>query len=126
MANEKASNQRDAYVRQPRPRANQGAIDDLAAPASSAMPSNPEPSFTHDSSYTLSSRNPIQSRSYRRARSEQAKVSKELKYGQYLSVPKGSREIFASRERQNTQRRAIIGIVLIAIIIILLLVFWPK
>lgn len=109
-----------AYVRKPRPHATQEAIDDLSTGSSAA-----EPSFTHDSGYTLNSRTPIQSRSYRRARNE-LKVSQGSKYGQYLSVPKGNREIFASHERQASQRKAIAGIIIVAVIVILLIVFWPK
>lgn len=125
----------NAYVRQPRPHATQGTIDDLNSGVSGSAPlagtsatpnARPGSSFSHESSFTVSSHNPLQSRSYRRARSDQAKVRQELKYGQYLSVPKGSREIFSSRERQTTQRRAIIGIILVAVVIILLVLFWPK
>lgn len=125
MADERDLRQRDAYVRQPRPRANQGTIDDVA-PVAQPSASESDPTITHDSGFSVSNINPLQSRSYRKARSDQAKIRQELKYGQYLSVPKGNREIFASRERQALQRRAIIGIVLIAVVIILLLIFWPK
>lgn len=111
-----------AYVRTPRPHKTQPAVDDFQAPEQSPQ----DVAYTHESSYTLSSRNPIQSRSYRKARSDQAKVRQELKYGQYLSVPKGSREIFSSRERQATKRRVVIGIIAVAIVVILLLIFWPK
>lgn len=124
MANVQNNERPSAYVRSPRPRTDAGSIDDFAPAAPAA--SEAEPSTTHDSGYTLSNRNPIQSRSYRRARSDQEKVRKELKYGQYLSVPKGSREIFASRERQTFQRRAIALIIVVAVAIILLLLFWPK
>lgn len=111
------------YVRQPRHHATQGAINDFE-PMAQNTPS--EPTTTHDSSYTLNSRTPIQSRSYRRARNEQMKFSQGNKYGQYLSVPKGNREIFASREQQSRKRKLIFGIVIAAAIIILLIVFWPK
>lgn len=125
MANERDPKQRDAYVRQPRPRANQGTIDDVAqSPAAGASES--DPITTHDSSFSVGNINPLKSRSYRKARSDQAKIRQELKYGQYLSVPKGNREIFASRERQAWQRRAIIGIVIVAIVVIVLLIAWPK
>lgn len=109
-----------AYVRKPRPHATQEAIDDLGTNQATT-----EASFTHDSGYTLNSRTPLQSRSYRRARNE-LKVSQGSKYGQYLSVPKGNREIFASHERQASQRKAIAGIIIVAVIVILLIVFWPK
>lgn len=111
------------YVRQPRHHTTQGAINDFE-PAAQSAPT--EPVATHDSSYTLNSRTPIQSRSYRRARNEQMKLSQGNKYGQYLSVPKGNREIFASREQQARKRKLIVGIVILAVIVIALIVFWPK
>lgn len=114
------ASEQNAYVRQPRHHATQPAVDDFK------LDPEVDQSAIHDSSFTLNQRNPIQSRSYRRARSEQAKFSQGNKYGQYLSVPKGNREIFASRERQSAQRKAIIGIIVAALIIILLIVLWPK
>lgn len=113
------------YVRQPRPHTSQGAVDDLATDTpTSTTPT--EPTYSHDSSYTLNSRTPIQSRSYRKARSNQMKFSQGNKYGQYLSVPKGNREIFASREQQARKRKAVIGIVVVAVLVIALIVLWPK
>ena len=43
-------------------------------------------------------------------------------YGQYLSVPKGSREIFGSRERQQRRTIATAAVVVAVIAIIALLV----
>lgn len=116
------NNSNAAYVRQPRHHTTMPAVDDFR------VEPDVDPAVAHDSSFTFNNRVPIQaqSRSYRRARSEQAKLSQSNKYGQYLSVPKGSREIFASRERQSAQRKAIIGIIVAAIIVILLVVLWPK
>lgn len=119
----KGSTNSSVYVRQPRHHTTQGSINDFE-PAQASAPV--EPSTAHDSGYALNSRTPIQSRSYRRARNEQMKLSQGNKYGQYLSVPKGNREIFASREQQSRQRKIIAGIVIVAVLVILLVIFWPK
>lgn len=117
---ERDSEGRPAYVRQPTPHRRQPPVNDLKADEAY------ENNYSFDSSYTLKNRVTSSRGVYRHSRSQQEKVRQELKYGQYLSVPKGNREIFGSHEKEQKRRIAIIGIAVIAVIAILLIVLWPK
>lgn len=116
---EHAPAQRPAYVREPRYHKSQPPVNDIQADETY------DNQYSHESGYTLSSRTGMSRGMYRGARSQETKVRQELKYGQYLSVPKGSREIFGSRERQ--QRRTIItvavAVAVIAIVVLLVVLF---
>ena len=104
---------RPAYVRQPKPHRRQPPVNDLQADEAY------ENNSSFDSSYTLKNRVAPSRGVYRHSRSQQEKVRQELKYGQYLSVPKGSREIFGSRERQ---RRRTIGVAAVVVALTALVV----
>ena len=111
---------RPAYVRQPTPHRRQPPVNDLQADEAY------ENNYSFDSSYTLKNRVAPSRGVYRHSRSQQEKVRQELKYGQYLSVPKGNREIFGSHEKEQKRHIVIVGIAVVAIITILLIIFWPK
>lgn len=117
-----ASNRPDgpAYVREPARHVSQPPVDDMQADEAI------ESSYTYETGYTLQKRGLGGRGAYRRAQSQQNKIRQELKYGQYLSVPKGSREIFGSRESEHKKKVAITTVVVIAIAVILLIIFWPK
>lgn len=105
--------QRPAFVREPRHHVSQPPVNDMQADDTF------QTQYSHESGYTLSNRNRISRGAYRGAQSQETKVRQELKYGQYLSVPKGSREIFGSRERQ---RRRTIGVAAVVVALIALVV----
>lgn len=107
---------RPAYVREPRHHKSQPPVNDVQADETY------DNQYSHESGYTLSTRNRMSRGAYRSARSQETKVRQELKYGQYLSVPKGSREIFGSRERQQRRTIATVAVVVAVIAIIALLV----
>ena len=117
---ERDHEERPAYVRQPKPHRSQPPVNDLQADETY------ENNYSFESGYTLKNRVTPSRGAYRHSRSQQEKVRQELKYGQYLSVPKGNREIFGSHEREQKRRIVIIGIAVIAVIAILLIILWPK
>lgn len=98
------------YVRTPRPRITQPAINDLADDDDLATSG-----YTHDSGYTsggaLSS-----GRGYRRSRSDMNQLRRNLHYGQYLEIPKGRRDIFAKRERASRVKSLLAAVVVIALV----------
>ena len=117
---ERDSEGRPAYVRQPKPHRRQTPVNDLQADEAY------ENNYSFDSSYTLKNRVAPSRGVYRHSRSQQEKVRQELKYGQYLSVPKGNREIFGSHEKEQKRHIVVVSIVVVAIVAILLIIFWPK
>jgi len=106
-----------AYVRSRPAHRTQPPIDDYASDSTS------EESVTHDSSITTGG-NVFSGRSYRRARSEMPQLRRDLHYGQYLEIPKGRRDIFASRERRTHVRSIIALLIVIAILVVVVLIVW--
>lgn len=98
---------RRPYVRQPRPRKTAEAIDNLEQDDLYAT------SYVHDSNISVGG-NPISSRPYSRSRSDTGRLQRNLHYGQYLEVPKGKRQIFASRERSRQVRSRLCAVAIIA------------
>ena len=80
------------YVRQRPAHRSVEPIDDLAQEPDEAG------YVTHDSDFTVPG-GAISGRAYRRSRAEGAQLRRDLHYGQYLEIPKGRRDIIASRER---------------------------
>lgn len=115
-----ASSARPPYAHEPRRHRTQPPVNDVQADDAF------EHHYSHDSSYTLSTHNPIARGAYRRARSSETKIRQELKYGQYLSVPKGNREIFSSHDRTKRGRLLAVAIVVAIIAVVALIVLWPK
>lgn len=107
------SAKRTPYVRKPRPRKTQEAINDLEQDETYAS------GFTHDSNITVRGRNPLSGSAYSRSRTNMTKLQRDLHYGQYLEIPKGRRQIFSSRERTAAIRsRAAIAAILIVLLIV--------
>ncbi len=107
---------RTPYVRKTRPRKTQEAINDLEQDDTYAQ------GFTHDSNVTVGGRNPLSGTVYSRSRGSMPQLQRDLHYGQYLSIPKGKRQIFSSRERSAAVKsRAITAIILIVLAIIAIL-----
>lgn len=95
-------------------------VDDLAYAEDQAFEAN----VVHDSDYTIGSRNPFSGKGYRRSQREMPQLRQDLKYGQYLSIPKGRRSIFQSRERQQRIRSVIALIVVIALLAVAAVLIW--
>lgn len=98
------------YVRQRAQHRSVDPIDDFAAGDIA-----PE-ATTHDSDY-VGSRG-MGGRSYRRSREQGEQLRRNLHYGQYLEIPKGRRQIFASRERERQIRSRIAAVVVIAVLLL--------
>lgn len=79
--------------------------------------------FTHDSDYA--NRGTVLSgRSYRKSRSEMPQLRRDLHYGQYLEIPKGRRDIFASRERKMRIRSVVALIAVIVVLCVIVFFVW--
>ena len=104
---------RTPYVRKPKPRKTQEAINDFEQDESYAS------GFTHDSNITVRGRNPLSGSAYSRSRTNMTKLQRDLHYGQYLEIPKGRRQIFSSRERSAAirSRAAIAGILIVLLLV---------
>ena len=79
--------------------------------------------FTHDSDYANRG-SVLSGRSYRKSRSEMPQLRRDLHYGQYLEIPKGRRDIFASRERKMRIRSVVALIAVIAILCVIVFFVW--
>ena len=105
------------YVRQRPAHRSVEPIDDLANEAE-----EPE-SYAHDSDFTTRG-SVLSGGAYRRSRSEGAQLRRDLHYGQYLEIPKGRRDIFASRERKTRIKSAIALIVVLAVLAVVVYFLW--
>ena len=112
------SNPRGAYVREPVPHRTQAAInrmdeDDFESSID----------YSHESGYTTRRGSAFSGSGYRRSRADEQRFKKELKYGQYLEVPKGRRDLFASQKQQRARTAAILA-VLVAAALLVALILW--
>lgn len=109
---------RGAYVREPVPHHTQAAInrmdeDDFESSID----------YSHESGYTTRRGSAFSGGGYRRSRADEQRFKKDLKYGQYLEVPKGRRDLFASQQQQRARTAAIVA-VLVAAVLIVALILW--
>ena len=105
------------YVRQRPAHRSVEPIDDLAQEPDDAG------YVTHDSDFTVPG-GAISGRAYRRSRAEGAQLRRDLHYGQYLEIPKGRRDIFASRERRTRIKTAVALFVVIAVLAVVVFFVW--
>lgn len=105
------------YVRQRPAHRTVEPIDDLAQDDE-----GPE-TITHDSGFTTGG-SVLTGRSYRRSRAEGEQLRRDLHYGQYLEIPKGRRDIFASRERKSRIKSAIALLVVLAVLAVVVFFVW--
>ena len=105
------------YVRQRPAHRTVEPIDDLAQ-----ADDGPEV-ITHDSGYTVPG-GVMSGRSYRRSRAEGTQLRRDLHYGQYLEIPKGRRDIFASRERKTRIKSAIALAVVLVVLAVVVFFVW--
>ena len=110
------------FVRQRRPHHTQPPVNDVQADDAIQQ------DFSYESSYTFSKRGPVGGRShtYRRSRSDMKRAKKTLRSGQYLSVPKGSREIFSSHDRIHRKQMIAVGVAVAAVAIIIFIVVFLQ
>ena len=100
------------YIRQPKPRKTAEAIDDLGEDESYSA------GFAHDSNIAVGGSLPLSGQPYRRSRADMGKLQRDLHYGQYLEIPKGRRQIFASRELERQIRSRIAAVVVIVVLLL--------
>ena len=100
------------YIRQPKPRKTAEAIDDLGEDESYSA------GFAHDSNIAVGGSLPLSGQPYRRSRADMGQLQRDLHYGQYLEIPKGRRQIFASRERERQIRSRIAAVVVIVVLLL--------
>ena len=79
-----------------------------------------EREYVHESNY-VSGRNAFSNAANNRARRD---INPNSPYGQYLSVPKGHKQIFARRERNRRIKSVFALIAVIAAVVIAILVVW--
>lgn len=114
VAGEQTPSQSQPFVRARAPHQTQTPVNDIQDDDAIKQ------EYSYDTSFTYSKHTPIEGRTYRRSRSNMRKAKQELKYGQYLSVPKGNREIFGSHDRIRRRQMLAIGIAIVIIILILI------
>ena len=105
------------YVRQRPAHRSVEPIDDLAQDADESG------LVAHDSDFTVPG-GALSGRAYRRSRAEGAQLRRNLHYGQYLEIPKGRRDIFASRERRTRIKTAIALFAVLAVLTIVVFFVW--
>ena len=109
---------RKPYVRKPKPRKTQEAINDFEQDESFST------GFTHDSNVTVRGRNPLSGTAYSRSRANMSQLQRDLHYGQYLEIPKGKRQIFSSRERSAAIRSRAITAAIVIVLVIVAVIAW--
>lgn len=104
-----------SYVRRRSPHHSQPPVDDLEQDDFYTMAAASDSNFTAKGSV-------VNGQGYRRSRSTMPQV-KNMKYGQYLEVPKGRRSIFESPEQRKHRRNLLIvaGVLVIILVIIIFL-----
>ncbi len=105
------------YVRKRPVHQSMGTIDDYANAQDEI------PNVTHDSGYTNPG-TPISGRSYKRSRAQGEQLRRDLHYGQYLEIPKGRRDIFASREKNTRIKTAVALLALIVVLVLVVFFLW--
>ncbi|MBM6676149.1 hypothetical protein H6A07_05270 [Olsenella uli] len=105
------------YVRQRPAHRSVEPIDDLA------QDPDEDGLVTHDSDFTVRG-GALSGRAYRRSRAEGEQLRRDLHYGQYLEIPKGRRDIFASRERRTRIKTAVALFVVLAVLAVVVYFVW--
>ena len=113
-----SNERRKPYVRKPKPRKTQEAINDFEQDESFSS------GFTHDSNVTVRGRNPLSGTAYSRSRANMSQLQRDLHYGQYLEIPKGRRQIFSSRERSAAIRSRAITAAIVIVLVIVAIIAW--
>lgn len=107
--------ERPRYVRPKTPHRTMEPVDDLKH--DDALSDS-----LRDSDFVVRSKNPFAGRAYKRSRHEMPQLQRELHYGQYLTMPKGGKPIFSSRERKRKIKSAIAMVAIVAALAIAMLI----
>lgn len=105
------------YVRQRPAHRSVEPINDLAQEDSESEV------VTHESGYTVRG-GALSGGAYRRSRAGGEQLRRNLQYGQYLEIPKGRRDIFASREHKTRIKTAVALLVVLAVLAVVVFVVW--
>ena len=106
------------YVHPKRSRISQEPVNRMAEDEAEASGT-----YVHDTSFTTKVPSRLTPSSYRKSRVAQDRLKKELHYGQYLSVPKGNRDLFSKSPKTSNLRAAVlVAIIAVVLLIILILV----
>lgn len=103
------------YVRQRPVHRTVAPINDLAQ--------EDEPSVAHDSDFVTRG-SVLSGQAYRQSRRDSQQLRRDLHYGQYLEVPKGRKDIFASRERKTRVKTAVALIAVLAVLAVVVYLLW--
>lgn len=108
------------YVRPPRARRTQEPVNRMAEDEAEV-----QGTYRYDTDFTSKVPSHFQPSSYRKSRANADKFKRERQYGQYLSVPKGNRDLFSANPSARNIRAAfwvaIVAIVLSVILVMLLI-----
>ena len=105
------------YVRQRPAHRSVEPIDDFAQ--DDELPTN----IAHDSGFTTGG-SLLSGQGYRRSRADSKQLRRDLHYGQYLEIPKGRRDIFASRERKTRLKTFLALVVVLAVLAVVVFFVW--
>ena len=124
MSASNESQREDAGARRPAPYVRQRPAHRSVEPIDDLAEEGVEPEvMTHESGYTVRG-GALSGGAYRRSRAGGEQLRRDLHYGQYLEIPKGRRDIFASRERKTRIKTAVALLVLLAVLAVVVFVVW--
>ena len=124
MSASNESQREDAGTRRPAPYVRQRPAHRSVEPIDDLAEEGAEPEvMTHESGYTVRG-GALSGGAYRRSRAGGEQLRRDLHYGQYLEIPKGRRDIFASRERKTRIKTAVALLVLLAVLAVVVFVVW--
>ena len=109
---------REAFVREPVPHVTQPAVDLMDEDDTEGAID-----YAHESGFTTRRGPVLSGAGYRRSRADEKRFKKDLRYGQYLSVPKGRRDLFSSK-RQTQRRRVTMALAAVIALAVVALVVW--
>ena len=83
--------------------------------------------YAESTSYTSRSHQPLSGAGYRRSRHHAERMKRNLRYGQYLEVPKGQRDIFSPQDRRRSATIAlVVALALVIAAVVLAILLWPR
>lgn len=103
-----------AYVRPPVQRSMTEPVDYMAEEEG-------ESEYSHDTLFTTKRPSPFSQSSYKRSRKQVEQMQENSRYGQYLSVPKGSHDLFGSPNKTRS-RKAVFILAIIAVVLVIALI----
>lgn len=83
---------------------------------------NQSSDYQHDSNFTAKVPRASVSSTYKKSRAQTEKLKTDSQYGQYLSVPKGNRNLFIPKERPLRTKIAFVACCVCVLILVLVLI----